>query len=71
MLVVPNSAIGNDQEGDYVLVTDANDLVVRRTVVKGPLTSSGCAIRSGLTAEDRVIVIGIMKAKPGRRRSRR
>jgi RND family efflux transporter MFP subunit len=65
MLVVPNSAIGSDQEGDYVLVTDANDLVVRRTVVKGPLTKNGCAIRSGLTAEDRVIVIGLMKAKPG------
>jgi membrane fusion protein, multidrug efflux system len=65
MLVVPNSAIGNDQEGDYVLVAGANDLVVRRTVVKGPLTKSGCAIRSGLTPEDRVIVVGLMRAKAG------
>ena len=29
MLVVPDSAIGNDQEGDYVLVADASDIVVR------------------------------------------
>jgi RND family efflux transporter MFP subunit len=65
MLVVPASAIGNDQEGDYVLVTDANDVVARRAVVKGPLTASGCAIRSGLTAEDRVIVVGLMRAKAG------
>ena len=65
MLVVPASAIGNDQEGDYVLVTDANDVVARRAVVKGPLTPSGCAIRSGLTAEDRVIVAGLMRAKAG------
>ncbi len=65
MLVGPNSAIGNDQEGDYVLVVDTNDLVVRRSVVKGPLTSKGCAIRSGVTAEDRVIVVGLMRAKPG------
>ncbi len=65
MLIVPNSAISNDQEGDYVLVADASDIVVRRSVVKGPLTQSGCAIRSGLTAEDRVIVTGLMRAKPG------
>ncbi len=65
MLVVPNSAIGNDQEGDYVLVADANDFVARRTVVKGPLTGKGCAIQSGLTAEDRVIAVGLTRAKPG------
>ena len=65
MLVVPNSAIGNDQEGDYVLVADANDLVVRHSVVKGPRTKNGCAIRSGLAADDRVIVVGLLRAKPG------
>jgi RND family efflux transporter MFP subunit len=65
LLVVPNSAIGNDQEGDFVLVADANDIAARRSVVKGPLTSNGCAIRGGLAAEDRVIVAGIMKARPG------
>ncbi len=65
MLVVPNSAIGNDQEGDYVLVAGAGNVVARRTVVKGPLTPNGCAIRSGLAPEDRVVVNGIMLAKPG------
>jgi RND family efflux transporter MFP subunit len=65
MLVVPNSAIGSDQEGNYVLVTGLDDVVVRRAVEKGALTKNGCAIRSGLTAEDRVIVIGLMRAKPG------
>ena len=46
MLVIPNSAIGNDQQGDYVFLVDANDVVVRQTIVKGPLTPSGdCAIR--------------------------
>lgn len=64
-LVVPNSAISNDQEGDYVLVVEAGDVVARRTVVKGPMTRNGCSIRNGLTAEDRVITVGRMKAKPG------
>ena len=65
MLVVPNSAIGNDQQGDYVYVVDANDVVARRSVVKGPLTPDGCAIRDGLTANDRVVVNGILNARPG------
>jgi multidrug efflux pump subunit AcrA (membrane-fusion protein) len=65
MLVVPNSAIGNDQEGDYVLVVDAGGVVARRAVVKGPLLDDRCAIRSGLSPTDRVIVNGLMRAKPG------
>jgi RND family efflux transporter MFP subunit len=65
MLVVPASAIGNDQEGDYVLVAEANDVAARRTVVKGPLLKNRCAIRSGLAAADRVIVNGLVNARPG------
>jgi RND family efflux transporter MFP subunit len=65
MLVVPNRIIGNDQQGDYVLVLGPDDVVTRRSVVKGPLAGSDCAIASGLTAEDRVIVDGIVNARPG------
>lgn len=65
MLVVPNFAIGNDQEGNYVLVVGADDRVARRSVVKGPLAGSDCAILSGLTATDRVIVKGIANARAG------
>lgn len=67
MLVIPNSAIGNDQEGDYVFIVDANNVVARRAIVKGPLTSDGCAIRSGLAATDRVVVNGILNARPGQK----
>jgi RND family efflux transporter MFP subunit len=65
MLVIPDSAIGNDQQGDYVFVVDANNVVARRFIVKGPLTPEGCAIQSGLTAADRVVVNGILNARPG------
>jgi RND family efflux transporter MFP subunit len=65
MLTVPNRAIGSDQEGDYMLVVDAGDIVARRAVVKGPLLDDRCAIRSGLSPTDRVIVNGLMRAKPG------
>lgn len=66
MLVIPSVAIGNDQEGDYVLVVGEGDTVSRRSIVRGPaVEKGGCAIREGLKAEDRVIVKGILKTKPG------
>ncbi len=65
MLVVPGGALANDQEGDYVLVVETSDVVARRSVVKGPQASSGWALRDGVTATDRVVVNGQMKARPG------
>ncbi len=65
MLVVPNSALGNDQEGDYVLVVGSDDVVTRRTIVKGPLTPNGCAIQSGISLTNRVVVNGLSRARPG------
>ncbi len=65
MLVIPNSAIGNDQQGDFVYVVGAEDVVVRRSIVKGPMAPEGCAIRSGLSAGDRVVVNGLLNARPG------
>ncbi|OPZ96171.1 MAG: Multidrug export protein AcrE precursor [Planctomycetes bacterium ADurb.Bin412] len=67
MRVVPGAAFGNDQEGDYVLVVGDGEVVARRTIVKGPMTKTGCAVRSGLAPEDRVIVSGLMNARPGAR----
>jgi multidrug efflux system membrane fusion protein len=65
MLVIPGSAIGNDQQGDFVYVVGKDDVVERRSIVRGPMTPNGLAIRSGLAAGDRVIVNGLLNARPG------
>jgi RND family efflux transporter MFP subunit len=65
MLVVPGSAIGSDQQGDYVYVVGADDVVARRSIVKGPRMTNGTAIRSGLEPDDRVVVEGLLNARPG------
>lgn len=63
--VIPVNAVGSDQEGDYVLVVDENDVVVRRTVSKGTTAENGCAISDGISPADRVVVNGFMNAVPG------
>jgi RND family efflux transporter MFP subunit len=65
MLVIPGSAIGSDQQGDFVYVVGPDDVVARRSIVRGPLTAAGLAIRSGLSAGDRVIVNGLLNARAG------
>ena len=65
MLVIPGSAIGNDQQGDFVYVVGSGDVVERRSIVRGALAPGGIAIREGLTAGDRVIVNGLLNARAG------
>ncbi len=66
MLVIPASAVGNDQQGDFVYVVNGSDVVERRSIEKGPRTASGgLAIRNGLAEGDRVIVNGLLNARVG------
>ena len=65
MLVIPPTAIGNDQQGDFVYVVNPSGVIERRSIVKGPLTEAGLAIRSGLAEGDRVVVNGLLNARVG------
>jgi RND family efflux transporter MFP subunit len=67
LLVIPETAIGSDQQGDFVYVVGPGDVVARRSIVPGPLTAGGRAVRSGLTATDRVVVNGLLNARPGQK----
>lgn len=64
-LVVPESAVLSDQEGDYVFVVNAKDFVERRSVVKGPLQGNDRAIREGVDEADRVVINGIPNIRVG------
>lgn len=66
-LVLPDSAVLTDQEGDYVFVLNPQDLVERRTVVKGPVEGSDRAIREGIAASDRVVINGIPNIRIGQK----
>ena len=64
--LVPEVAIGHDQQGSYVLVANDKNVVERRRVSTGTAVESLRAIDDGLTGEEWVVVNGLLKAAPGR-----
>jgi RND family efflux transporter MFP subunit len=66
-LLVPDAALGSDQGGRYVLVVNKDNMVEQRKVTTGPRVGELRAIESGLKADDRVVVSGILRAIPGQK----
>ena len=65
-LLVPDIALGNNQQGRYLLIVDDKNLVVQRQVEVGELVDGSLRIiKSGISSNDRVIVGGVMRALPG------
>ena len=64
-LLVPDTALGADQGGRYLLVVDKDNVVAQRHVEVGPLVDTLRVIQKGIGAEDRVVVDGIQRAIPG------
>jgi len=66
-LLVPDSALGSDQGGRYLLVVNKDNVVEQRKVEIGPLEGEMRVIEKGISADDRVLVAGIMRAIPGQK----
>jgi len=66
-LLIPDSAIGTEQVRKFVYVVGANDMVSQKFVTLGQLSNELRVIRDGLLADDRVIVNGMMRARPGQK----
>lgn len=64
-LLVPDTAIVTDAARRVVYVVDEKGLVAIRPVVLGPLFRNLRVVRSGLAPQDRVIINGIQRARPG------
>jgi multidrug efflux pump subunit AcrA (membrane-fusion protein) len=63
-LVVPDVAIGSDQGYKYVYVVNAENIVKKRDITTGRAHGPLRAVLKGLTADDRVIVNGLMMLRP-------
>jgi multidrug efflux system membrane fusion protein len=64
-LVVPESAIGNDQSKRFVFVVDDNNKAEYRTVQLGPQVDGKRVVLSGIKAGDRVILDHLQRLAPG------
>jgi RND family efflux transporter MFP subunit len=64
-LLVPDTALGTDQAGRYLLVVDKDDVVQQRTVTTGARLGALRVIATGLQPDDRVVISGLQRAVPG------
>ncbi|CAN5709766.1 efflux RND transporter periplasmic adaptor subunit [soil metagenome] len=64
-LLVPEAAIGSDQDQRFVTVVGADGTVARRPVTLGTRFNLLRAIESGVTVDDRVVITGVQRAFPG------
>src|SRR5277367_1883587 len=65
-LLIPATAVSFDEQGEYVLVVDSQNIVRRRSVKSGNQIGQQFVIEEGLDSQDRVIVDGLLQAIPGK-----
>jgi membrane fusion protein, multidrug efflux system len=64
-LLLPDTAIGTEQSRKYVLILSAENTAVQRYVTLGDIVDGLRVIRTGLAADERVIVNGLIQARLG------
>ncbi|WBL77062.1 efflux RND transporter periplasmic adaptor subunit [Bradyrhizobium xenonodulans] len=66
-LLVPDTALGSDQGGRYLLVVNGDNTVEQRKVQIGPADNGLRVIESGLKPDDRVVIAGLLRVIPGQK----
>jgi len=64
-LLLPDTAIGSEQARKYVLAVDNENVARTKYVTLGRLVGDLRVIKEGIGPDDRVIVNGLMRARPG------
>ena len=66
-LLVPDGAIVSDQASKIVFTVADDGTVGTKKVELGPIVDGLRVVRSGLTANDRIVVEGLARARPGQK----
>jgi RND family efflux transporter MFP subunit len=64
-LLLPDTAIGSEQVRKFVMVVDGENIARIKYVTLGQLVGNLRVIKEGIAPDDRVIVNGLMRARPG------
>ncbi len=63
--LIPERGLAKDQRGPYVLIVDADNKVERRGVTTGETYENMVVIQEGIGPDDRVLLDGGQRARPG------
>ncbi|OSZ69906.1 efflux transporter periplasmic adaptor subunit [Sphingomonas sp. IBVSS2] len=66
-VILPQSAIQTDAQGNYVYTLDAKNQAVRTPVVTGEVTDAGVSIAQGLAGSERVVLTAGAFLNPGQK----
>jgi RND family efflux transporter MFP subunit len=66
-LLVPETALGTDQGGRYLLIVGKDNVVEQRAVTVGASDGAMRVVEKGLNPDDRVIIAGLLHAVPGQK----
>lgn len=64
-MLIPDTAVVTDAARKVVYLVAKDGTVIARPVVLGPLTGNLRVVRSGIGPNDRVIISGLQRARPG------
>lgn len=64
-ILVPDASVVTDQSSKLILTVAEDGTVVPKPVRLGPMIDGLRVIRSGLDAKDRVVIDGLVRARPG------
>jgi multidrug efflux system membrane fusion protein len=66
-LLVPDAAIASDQSKKVVFAVADDGTVSMKRVELGPITEGLRMVRSGLSPDDRIVIDGLQRARPGQK----
>jgi RND family efflux transporter MFP subunit len=64
-LMIPEAAVLTDQSDKMVMTVAADGTVVPKVIKPGPVVDGLMVVRSGLNPDDKVVINGLLRARPG------
>jgi len=64
-MMVPDAAIVTDQSRKLLMTVAADGTVVPKPITPGPMIDGLRVVRDGITPDDKVIINGLLRARPG------
>ena len=64
-LLVPEEAVGSDQDRRVVFIVDAQNKIAIKPVRLGPRIDGYRVVRDGLSGDETIVINGLMRVRPG------